>query len=144
MAVDDDLADRRLAQRALEREFDLCVCGSGEEALTLLAANPTPPWDVLVVDYRLPGMSGVELAERVRALTPDVQILIVTADHSVRREHVKAELKHKPLSPRELLTYVRDLAALAALNRTVRGNAGKKSDPTLQKPSTLPRGRKPR
>lgn len=47
----------------------------GESAL---AALPSAPPDVLVVDLRLPGMSGVELISRLRPLCPEVQCLVLT------------------------------------------------------------------
>jgi DNA-binding NarL/FixJ family response regulator len=52
-----------------------CVgsCGDGPSALTLCAA--TKP-DVAVLDIRLPGLHGVELLRKLRAMLPDLRVLI--------------------------------------------------------------------
>lgn len=49
--------------------------GSGEEAVERLGAlNP----DVLLTDIRMPGMSGIELARRAKALTPATAVIVLT------------------------------------------------------------------
>lgn len=54
----------------------ICACGTGEEALRLIPA--TPP-DVVLMDIFLPRMSGIECTVRLKALLPQVQIVILTA-----------------------------------------------------------------
>ena len=49
--------------------------GSMEDALAALAAQPV---DVALADIELPGMSGIEGVRRLKALRPDVQILMLT------------------------------------------------------------------
>ncbi len=62
----------------LELEDDITVVGraeSGDEALRL-AADQKP--DVVLTDIEMPGMSGLELAERVRATDPPPRVIILT------------------------------------------------------------------
>ncbi|MBT8422345.1 MAG: response regulator, partial [Gammaproteobacteria bacterium] len=65
--VDDNPSDRALVERFLkEKNFDLTVnfASSGEEALTLAEQQN---FDCAVVDYRLPGMNGIQLTEALHA-----------------------------------------------------------------------------
>jgi CheY-like chemotaxis protein len=71
LVVDDMLETRRLMRRVLERSrFRVVEAASGEEALrTIVDARP----DVVVLDLRLPKMSGFDVARAVRA-NPDPEI----------------------------------------------------------------------
>ena len=53
--------------------YDVIEAASGEQALRLLDEGPAP--DVLVTDYLMPGMSGADLAQAVRARKPGLPIL---------------------------------------------------------------------
>ena len=53
----------------------VCICASAEEALSQLPA--TAP-DIVLMDINLPGLSGVECTARLKALLPQLQILMVT------------------------------------------------------------------
>ena len=54
----------------------ICACTTGEEALRIIPReNP----DVILMDIFLPRMSGIECTVRLKALLPDVQIVILTA-----------------------------------------------------------------
>jgi DNA-binding NarL/FixJ family response regulator len=54
----------------------ICACGTGEEALRMLPQNPP---DVVLMDIFLPRMSGIECTVRLKALLPEIQIIILTA-----------------------------------------------------------------
>jgi len=72
--------DTQLGQRALEEElrgagFEVYAAGDGYEAL---ATFPRVEPSVVVVDFQLPGMDGIELVERVRSFS-DVPVILITA-----------------------------------------------------------------
>jgi DNA-binding NarL/FixJ family response regulator len=54
----------------------ISACGTGEEALRILPQNPP---DVVLMDIFLPRMSGIECTVRLKALLPEIQIIILTA-----------------------------------------------------------------
>ncbi|HEX8385926.1 MAG TPA: response regulator transcription factor, partial [Rubricoccaceae bacterium] len=65
----------------LQYEPGLEVCGtaaSGEEALAVLT-TPGTDCDLVVTDYRMPGMSGAELVRRLRACRPGFPAIVVSA-----------------------------------------------------------------
>jgi CheY-like chemotaxis protein len=66
LVVDDDGAVRDLLAEMLElRGLEVEAVGSAEEALHALESGPLP--DVVVLDRRMPGMSGDDLLQRLKA-----------------------------------------------------------------------------
>ena len=65
LVVEDEPAQREVLAYNLEAEgFDVATTGDGEEALTLIAEAPP---DVVVLDWMLPGVSGIEVCRRLKA-----------------------------------------------------------------------------
>jgi DNA-binding response OmpR family regulator len=79
----------RSALETLERDFSVAEIPSGEEALLDSSRNPV---DLLVADYRLPGISGIELMHRIRSQHPNAKIILITGqtDPRVRKEVTEA------------------------------------------------------
>lgn len=82
MVVDDEPAVCRLLSEGLGREgFECKTVTSGEEALRML---PLEPFDVVISDLRMPGLSGLALLEAVRAKYPRLSFLMATGVNNVR------------------------------------------------------------
>jgi CheY-like chemotaxis protein len=79
----------RSALETLEHKLEVVEIPSGEEAILYSSRNRI---DLLVSDYRLPGMSGIELMRKVRNNHPEVKIILVTGmtDPKVRKEVAEA------------------------------------------------------
>jgi DNA-binding NarL/FixJ family response regulator len=80
LIVDDDAKYRRALTAFLDASFDLDVVadtGSAEEAVAL-AGHLRP--DAVVVDVAMPVVNGIELAERLRAVLPELAIVLVTGN----------------------------------------------------------------
>jgi DNA-binding NarL/FixJ family response regulator len=78
--VDDSLVFLEAAAEVVSSTpgFELVATGtSGEEAVEL-AASHRP--ELVLVDHRMPGMTGVEAADRIRVSVPSIVIAILTAD----------------------------------------------------------------
>ena len=75
----------RTSLETLEHKLDIVESPSGEEAILDSSRNRI---DLLVADYRLPGISGIELMQKVRGFHPDVKVILITGltDPKVRRE----------------------------------------------------------
>jgi DNA-binding NarL/FixJ family response regulator len=79
IALVEDLADVRESWTRLIDDIPqfkcVCTCATGEEALRRL---PTAAVDVVLMDIRLPRMSGIACTARLKPLMPGTQILILT------------------------------------------------------------------
>ena len=77
LVVDDDDSVRSAVGRFLHtRGYDTLTAASGEDALQLLAGRRVT---AVLLDVRLPGLSGVELVPQVLAAEPDAALLMLTA-----------------------------------------------------------------
>jgi CheY-like chemotaxis protein len=118
LVVDDDPVIGKSFNRVLSgKGYAVITAASGEEALRKLS---TETYDVVFTDIKMPGMSGLEVAERVKASQPWLPVVIVTGygsgDNEARaRGAGVAEFLRKPLSPEMIEgTTERALAATAA------------------------------
>ncbi|HTR42966.1 MAG TPA: response regulator [Pseudomonadales bacterium] len=87
---------------------------SGEDALAAFKANPGA-YEMVITDFQMPGMDGVELSRHLYAIAPKIKILLMTGSHLFNdevaaREGFSGFLK-KPFHPPALQ---RVLAAIAA------------------------------
>ena len=81
LIVDDKEHFARQIARALKavcgEEIDVFTARSGDDALSTIAENPNDELRALITNFRLPGMTGGELAQRVAELLPGANILFV-------------------------------------------------------------------
>jgi two-component system cell cycle sensor histidine kinase/response regulator CckA len=114
LLVEDDLPVRRLARRALEGAgYRVLEAPDGESALRLAQSTLL---DLVVTDIVMPGMSGLDLADRIAATHSGVPVLFVSgyADDTVETRRARGagrELLGKPFRPQQLVDRVRDLLA---------------------------------
>ena len=118
LVVDDDPVIGKSFDRVLSgKGYAVITAADGEEALRKLS---TETYDVVFTDIRMPGMSGIEVAERVKASQPWLPVVIVTGygsgDNEARATAAGvAGFLRKPLSPDMIEgTTERALAATAA------------------------------
>jgi DNA-binding NarL/FixJ family response regulator len=78
LIVDDQQMFREGVRRRLEQEPNICITGeaaSGKEALAQVQkTNPT----IVILDIRLPDISGIEVARRIRDQWPELKILMLS------------------------------------------------------------------
>jgi len=75
LVVDDDAAQRRLLTSALGARCRVTAASSAEQALERIAQSP---FDLLILDIEMPGMSGLELLEEVRRSHPAQRCVVVS------------------------------------------------------------------
>ncbi len=77
LVVDDEKNYRIVLEDLLEEEgYKVLTAASAAEALDLIRSNPV---DTVLTDIKMPGMSGVELLERITDLDPDLPVILMTA-----------------------------------------------------------------
>ncbi|HET9921908.1 MAG TPA: response regulator transcription factor [Ktedonobacteraceae bacterium] len=112
LVVDDDPRITDLLRRILAYEgYSVSVAATGNEALTRTLERPP---DLIVLDIMLPGLDGLEVAQRLRAAGDTVPILMLTARDAVI-DRVKGletgadDYLVKPFAPEELVARVKAL-----------------------------------
>lgn len=116
MIIDDHPMMREGTRKSLAQADEIEVIGeaaNGESGLHLIAQNPP---DIVVLDLRLPDISGIEVARRIRALHQGVRILVLTGYDEVGYVKVLFHLGvsgylHKTVSGDDMITAVRLIAA---------------------------------
>jgi DNA-binding response OmpR family regulator len=123
LVVEDDPAVQKALKRLFETEgYAVEIQGNGKSALdSFLAAPPA----VVILDLRLPKLSGNDLCKEIKAQAPTLPIVVLSATSDVSDKVLLLELGAddyvtKPFSPRELLARVR--AALRHTSRTTAVN----------------------
>lgn len=76
LLVDDHVVVRAGYARLLAHADDIDVAGEADSGERAYAVCREQPFDVIVMDLSLPGMSGLEATKRIRARHPDTQVLI--------------------------------------------------------------------
>jgi CheY-like chemotaxis protein len=118
LIVDDELPSRRMFRLALETDHEVHEAGDGASALDVLVGQG--PFDVALLDFKMPGMSGLELLSKIHKRWPETAVVMITAYSSlaVAAEAMRAGARHflsKPTDPHALR------AAVAATRRKPQG-----------------------
>jgi DNA-binding response OmpR family regulator len=119
LVVEDDPSVQKALKRLFETEgYTVEVQANGQSALESFQAAPPA---VIILDLRLPKLSGSDLCKVVKAQAPELPIVVLSATSDVSDKVLLLELGAddyvtKPFSPRELLARVR--AALRHTSRT--------------------------
>jgi len=108
LVVDDNDAVRTVIRRALEGVgYQVWEAADGVQAIGFLAQGVV---DAVVTDIRMPGMDGWELASHVKAMTPGLPILFMSAyDAHLGSNNLPGPVLAKPFRVDELVETVRRL-----------------------------------
>ncbi len=111
--VDDDPAIRSVCSTILKKHFtSIITFSNGADALNHISSNDT---DVVLVDLKMPGISGHELIEKIVQLQKDIVIVVITAYVSIENaieamQKGASDFLPKPFTPDELRFSIRKAA----------------------------------
>jgi DNA-binding NtrC family response regulator len=93
LVEDDPVTSQRLESCLHDLGYRVAVFGEGESFLRGLAANAP---DLLLTDLKLPGLDGLEILKRVKAVHPEVEVVLITGHGSIETaiEAIKAGAFH--------------------------------------------------
>lgn len=108
LIVDDNLEVRRMVSaslKTLDPQIELMEAPSAEEALFISASYPL---DLVVLDFRLPGMSGLDMLSRLRKRKPGIKIILVTGieDAATRKQVAEAGVEAYFFKPIEIAGFL--------------------------------------
>jgi len=114
LVVDDEVHIVHVVAIKLRNNgYEAIIAGNGAEAYDL-AASEKP--DIIIADYMMPVMSGLELIEKLRAnnQTKDIPVILLTARNFAIEDGRQQQLRisqciTKPFSPKELLKTIEDI-----------------------------------
>src|SRR5580765_2625618 len=121
LVVDDDPGVRESFRLILDEDFEVIDVPDGASALQVVRSSQV---DLVLLDIRLPGMDGIEVLERIKALGEGIEVILVTAVKTVRTAVAAMKLGAfdyltKPFEEDELLSLSRRALERRALEREV-------------------------
>lgn len=112
LIAEDEADMRKILRLYLEKEgYEVSVSTDGNEALLKLCENH---FDLVIADWMMPNMSGIELLKQIKDLSIQVKTMLLTAKGEVRDEIAGLtcgadDYVRKPFEPQVLLLRVRKL-----------------------------------
>ncbi len=117
LVVDDDADLRGLCAEALTAfGYLVNTAGDGEEAWKILDAAGHGPdsYDLMITDYNMPRVTGIELVKKMRSARMDLPVILVSGSDRLNTEHFHlaeslqlASILPKPFSVEQLVQTVR-------------------------------------
>ncbi len=101
-----------LSERLAQRDLDVDTAFRGEVAVEKARERA---YDAVLLDMAMPGLDGIETLKRLREITPDIQVIVLTGRATLAQavEAMKAgalDLVEKPADLDELVTLIDDAA----------------------------------
>lgn len=90
--------------------YDVYATSIGSEAIELVKSNPAR-FDLVITDYMMPGINGLELAEMISSVNPNIPIILGTGSIELNEKEVKqfgiSALIKKPFSIQDMGNTIR-------------------------------------
>jgi two-component system response regulator AtoC len=122
LIIDDDQMILMILKQTLTKAgYRVFTSESGEEGISMLAA--TEP-DLVLTDYLMPGISGIEVLNKIKQIQPLLPVIILTAHGDVALT-IKAiqlgaiDFIEKPIHSRELIEIIKRSLEISEQNRSV-------------------------
>lgn len=113
LLVEDEADLRDLLSRILQdNHYQVLEAEDGEQALRVANRSPTRI-DLVLTDLIMPGLSGYDVAQKIRAIRPGIKIIYITGYVDAKKQFHRLQrderLLEKPVHPEQLLSSVREM-----------------------------------
>jgi DNA-binding NtrC family response regulator len=132
LIVDDEQANLDTMQRSFRKDLAMVMATSGRDAIEQLRRST---FDVVLTDYAMPLMNGIELLRQVCLLQPNAGRIMVTAHgdldevRAAKAEGLVAVVLVKPWKREEMLRWIEQQRGVAQMRRSVEEMSAKLGKP---------------
>lgn len=117
LLTEDDSSMRHFLDVALEKAgHEVTSCSNGLEAYEKLETNEK--FDLLLADIVMPGMDGIELAQKATNLRPNLKVMFITGFSAIavaikdaEKEQTTSHVLSKPFHLNDLVNQIEDILA---------------------------------
>jgi len=135
LIVDDEIGPRESLRMILKPNYNVYAVENGFAAIQMIQQTEM---DVLTLDLKMPGMSGIDALKEIRVIDPDVMIIIITG-YGTLKSAIEAirygvfDYIPKPFNVPEILSIIDKSIQRRKLNLKVKEVLGNCSNPQLPK-----------
>jgi len=105
LIVDDDRSVAEMTGISIQPEYAPIICASGNEAIPYIDSV-----DLILTDFNMPGMNGVELTRIIKRGKPDLPVIIITGTpEDIPADHLANQVIEKPFDIGQLREVIADL-----------------------------------
>jgi DNA-binding NtrC family response regulator len=116
LVVEDQLGPRESLRAILQPDYRILLAEEGEQALHFVTHETV---DVVLLDLRLPGLSGIQVMEKIKALRPSIEVIVVTSYASAEAELAVQRLHAFEYIPKPFnVSYLRETVKRAIAHRS--------------------------
>jgi DNA-binding response OmpR family regulator len=129
LVADDELIERQTLTDILRLEgYHVAAVANGEAAVDYIRQNPV---DLIILDLRMPGMNGLDVIKVINRISPDIEIILLTAHGSIESaiDALRSQIHDyllKPASPAQIINSV--VRGLARRNAKLRERDRQQAD----------------
>ena len=109
LLIDDSPLQLRVREAVLrDAGFAVCIATTAEGALALLRTDVGNTIGTVVTDHVMPDVSGAEFVKQIRAIQPQVPVIVITGlpDAEGEYEGLDVSFRTKPIAPPDLIDLV--------------------------------------
>jgi len=120
LIVDDEALQRDMLKGFLEKQgYSTLTAASGPDALDIFCREPV---ELVILDHRMPGMTGGEVLREMKSINPRVRVIMITAYSDVATAVTAMKLGadeylEKPIDLRQLLEKIHQIQQQAAVEQ---------------------------
>ncbi len=123
LIVDDEVGPRESLRMILKPMYEVHTAENGQEAINFISQKKV---DLVTLDLRMPGLSGIEVLQEIKKLQPDIEVIIVTGYGTLSnaQEAIRfgaGDFISKPFNVADIIAIVSKAFERRSYNMKIRG-----------------------